>query len=139
MFPPLHLYSFQIIAKLIIIFFQLFKINKNIQDTLSLCVSRNGTKKSGTTYRCTSLLSTGGSPMSFMSFVNFSQFNLDFHEFRNCLMLIFMNSFLLKKTTVTFSGQLLSFISCILSIMPFFFSLQPLLLLQAGYPCRKSD
>ncbi len=35
--------------------------------------------------------------MSFMSFVNFSQFNLDFHEFRNCLMLIFMNSFLLKK------------------------------------------
>ena len=23
--------------------------------------------------------------MSFMSFVNFSQFNLDFHEFRNCL------------------------------------------------------
>ena len=71
MFPPLHLYSFQIIAKLIIIFFQLFKINKNIQDTLSLCVSRNGTKKSGTTYRCTSLLSTGGSPMSFMSFVNF--------------------------------------------------------------------
>ena len=139
MFPPLHLYSFQIIAKLIIIFFQLFKINKNIQDTLSLCVSRNGTKKSGTTYRCTSLLSTGGSPMSFMSFVNFSQFNLDFHEFRNCLMLIFMNSFLLKKTTVTFSGQLLSFISCTISIMPFFFSLQLLLLLQAGYPCRKSD
>ena len=85
MFPPLHLYSFQIIAKLIIIFFQLFKINKNIQDTLSLCVSRNGTKKSGTTYRCTSLLSTGGSPMSFMSFVNFSQFNLHFHEFRNYL------------------------------------------------------
>ena len=82
MFPPLHLYSFQIIAKLIIIFFQLFKINKNIQDTLSLCVSRNGAKKSGTTYRCTSLLSTGGSPMSFMSFVNFSQFNLHFHEFR---------------------------------------------------------
>ena len=139
MFPPLHLYSFQIIAKPIIIFFQLFKINKNIQDTLSLCVSRNGTKKSGTTYRCTSLLSTGGSPMSFMSFVNFSQFNLDFHEFRNCLMLIFMNSFLLKKTTVTFSGQLLSFISCTISIMPFFFSLQLLLLLQAGYPCRKSD
>ena len=139
MFPPLHLYSFQIIAKLIIIFFQLFKINKNIQDTLSLCVSRNGTKKSGTTYRCTSLLSTGGSPMSFMSFVNFSQFNLDFHEFRNCLMLIFMNSFLLKKTTVTFSGQLLSFISCTISIMPFFCSLQLLLLLQVGYPCRKSD
>ena len=23
--------------------------------------------------------------MSFMSFINFSQFNLDFHEFRNCL------------------------------------------------------
>ena len=44
-----------------------------------------------------------------------------------------------KKTTVTFSGQLLSFISCIISIMPFFFSLQLLLLLQAGYPCRKSD
>ena len=138
MFPPLHLYSFQIIAKLIIIFFQLFKINKNIQDTLSLCVTRSGTKKPGTTYSCTRLLSTGGSPMSFMSFVNFSQFNLDFHEFRNCLMLIFMNSFLLKKTTVTFSGQLLSFISCTISIMPFFFSLQ-LLLLQAGYPCRKSD
>ena len=88
MFPPLHLYSFQIIAKLIIIFFQLFTINKNIQDTLSLCVSRNGTKKSGTTYRCTSLLSTGGSPMSFMSFVNFSQFNLGFYEFRNCLRLV---------------------------------------------------
>ena len=44
MFPPLHLYSFQIIAKLIIIFFQLFKINKNIQDTLPLRVTRNGTK-----------------------------------------------------------------------------------------------
>ena len=26
--------------------------------------------------------------MSFMSFVNFSQFNLDFHEFRNCLRLV---------------------------------------------------
>ena len=130
---------FQIIAKLLLLFFQLFKIDKNIQDTLSLCVTRSGTKKPGTTYSCTRLLSTGGSPMSFMSFVNFSQFNLDFHEFRNCLMLIFMNSFLLKKTTVTFSGQLLSFISCTISIMPFFFSLQLLLLLQAGYPCRKSD
>ena len=89
MFPPLHLYSFQIIAKLIIIFFQLFKINKNIQDTLSLCVSRNGTKKSGTTYRCTSLLSTNRTcsilahPVFSQAFVNFSQFNLDFHEFRN--------------------------------------------------------
>jgi hypothetical protein len=49
----------------------LFKINKNIQDTLSLRVARSGTKKPGTTYRCTSLLSTGGSPVSFMSFVNF--------------------------------------------------------------------
>ena len=26
--------------------------------------------------------------MSFMSFVNFSQFNLGFHEFRNCLRLV---------------------------------------------------
>ena len=152
--------------------FQLFKINKNIQDTLSLCVTRNGTAHSSQYFAnsfiicfadrnlltleslshglcskctdlieksCTCLLRTGGSPMSFMSFVNFSQFNLVFHEFRNCLMLIFMNSFLLKKTTVTFSGQLLSFISCTISIMPFFFSLQLLLLLQAGYPCRKSD
>ena len=139
MFFLFFMLIFQIIAKLLILFFQLFKINKNIQDTLSLCVTRSGTKKPGTTYSCTRLLSTGGSPMSFMSFVNFSQFNLDFHEFRNCLMLIFMNSFLLKKTTVTFSGQLLSFISCTISIMPFFFSLQLLLLLQAGYPCRKSD
>jgi len=40
------------------IFFKLFKINKNIQDTLSLRVARSGTKKPGTTYRCTSLLST---------------------------------------------------------------------------------
>ena len=64
MFPPLHLYSFQIIAKLIIIFFQLFKINKNIQDTLPLCVTRNGTKKPDTTYRCICLLSAGGSPTS---------------------------------------------------------------------------
>ena len=78
----------QTIVKLLIIFFQLFKINKNIQDTLSLCVTRNGTKKPGTTYSCTCLLRTGGSPMSFMSFVNFSQFNLDFHEFRNCLRLV---------------------------------------------------
>ena len=29
------------------------------------------------------LLRTGGSPMSFMSFVDFSQFNSHFHEFRN--------------------------------------------------------
>jgi len=43
---------------------KLFKINKNIQDTLSLCVTRSG------------------SPMSFMSFVDFSQFNLRFCEFR---------------------------------------------------------
>ena len=71
--------------KLLILFFQLFKINKNIQDPLSLCVTRNGTKKVGTTYSCTYLLRTGGSPMSFMSFVNFSQFNLHFHEFRNYL------------------------------------------------------
>ena len=71
--------------KPILVFFQLFKINKNIQDTLSLCVAHNGTKKPGTTYLCTSLLSTGGSPVSFLSFVNFSQFNLHFHEFRNCL------------------------------------------------------
>ena len=35
--------------------------------------------------RCTCLLRTGGSPMSFMSFVNFSQLNLDFYEFRNYL------------------------------------------------------
>ena len=139
MFFLFFMLIFLIIAKLLLLFFQLFKINKNIQDTLSLCVTRNGTKKPVTTYSCTCLLRTGGSPMSFMSFVNFSQFNLDFHEFRNCLMLIFMNSFLLKKTTVTFSGQLLSSISCTISIMPFFFSLQLLLLLQAGYPCRKSD
>ena len=31
--------------------------------------------------RCTCLLRTGGSPMSFMSFVNFSQFNLHFVSF----------------------------------------------------------
>jgi hypothetical protein len=66
----------------------LFKINKNIQDTLSLRVARSGTKKPGTTYRCTSLLSTNRTcsilahPVSFMSFVNFSQFNLGFYEFR---------------------------------------------------------
>jgi len=51
----------------------------------------------------------------------------------------FLYAYFYKKTTVTFSGQLLSFISCTISIMPFFFSLQLLLLLQAGYPCRKSD
>ena len=39
---------------------ELWKINKNIQDTLSLRVARSGTKKS----------------VSFMSFVNSSQFNL---------------------------------------------------------------
>ena len=104
--------------KLFILFFQLFKINKNIQDTLSLCVTRNGTAHSSQYFAnsfkicfadrnlltleslshglcskctdlieksCTCLLRTGGSPMSFMSFVNFSQFNLDFHEFRNYL------------------------------------------------------
>jgi len=65
----------------------LFKIDKNIQDTLSLRVARNGTKKPATTYRCTCLLSAGGSPVSFMSFVNFSQFILGFYEFRNYLFL----------------------------------------------------
>ena len=108
----------QIIAKLLLLFFQLFKINKNIQDTLSLCVTRSGTAHSSQYFAnsfkicfadrnlltleslshglcskctdlieksCTCLLSTGGSPMSFMSFVNFSQFNLAFHEFRNYL------------------------------------------------------
>ena len=63
--------------------FKLFKTNKNIQDTLSLCVTRNGAKKLGTTCSCTYLLRTGGSPMSFMSFVDFSQFYLCFDEFRN--------------------------------------------------------
>ena len=124
MFPPLHLYSFQIIAKLIIIFFQLFKINKNIQDTLSLCVTRNGTAHSsqyfansfkicfadrnlltleslshGLCSKCTDLIeksctcllrtnrtcSISAHPVFSQTFVNFSQFNLDFHEFRNCL------------------------------------------------------
>jgi len=65
----------------------LFKINKNIQDTLPLRVARNGTKKPVTTYRCACLLSAGGSPVSFMSFVNFSQFILGFYEFRNYLFL----------------------------------------------------
>ena len=51
MFTPklLHVNSFivkLIIAKLLVIFFELFKINKNIQDTLSLRVTRSGTKKS---------------------------------------------------------------------------------------------
>jgi len=63
----------------------LFKINKNIQDTLSLRVARSGTKKPVTTDSRSCLLRTGGSPVSFMSFVNFSQFNLVFYEFRNCL------------------------------------------------------
>ena len=67
------------------IFFKLFKINKNIQDTLSLRVARSGTKKPDTTYRCIRLLSAGGSPVSFMSFVNFSQFNLGFYKFRKRL------------------------------------------------------
>ena len=35
--------------------FKLFKTNKNIQDTLSLCVTRNGAKKLGTTCSCTYL------------------------------------------------------------------------------------
>ena len=111
----------QTIVKLLIIFFKLFKINKNIQDTLSLCVTRNGTAHSSQYFAnsfkicfadrnlltleslshglcskctdlieksCTCLLRTGGPPMSFMSFVNFSQFNLGFHEFRNCLRLV---------------------------------------------------
>ena len=38
--------SCQTIVKLLIIFFKLFKINKNIQDTLSICVTRNGTAHS---------------------------------------------------------------------------------------------
>jgi len=76
----------------------LFKINKNIQDTLSLCVTRNGTKKPVTTYSCTCLLRTGGSPMSFMSFVNFSQFNLRYVELHNYLIFylqchIYFNTF----------------------------------------------
>ena len=116
MFFLFFMLIFQIIVKLLLLFFQLFKIDKNIQDTLSLCVTRSGTKKPGTTYSCTRLLSTGGSPMSFMSFVNFSQFNLDFHEFRNCLMLIFMNSFLLKKQQSPSPGN-----CCFLS--PAFFQL----------------
>ena len=33
---------------------------------------------------CTCLLSTDRSPVFSQAFVNFSQFNLDFHEFRNC-------------------------------------------------------
>ena len=66
--------------------FKLFKINKNMQDTLSLRVARSGTKKPDTTYSCACLLRTGGSPVSFMSFVNFSQFNLRFYEFHNCLL-----------------------------------------------------
>ena len=109
------------IAKLFILFYKLFKINKNIQDTLPLSVTRNGTAHSsqyftnsfiicfadrnlltlessshGLCSKCTDLiensrsclLRTGGSPMSFMSFVNFSQFNLGFYEFRNCLRLV---------------------------------------------------
>ena len=44
--------------------------------------------------------------MSFMSFVNFSQFNLVFHEFRNCLpsisiiinVLLFVNIFFVSAT-----------------------------------------
>ena len=40
---------------------------------------------------CTSLLSTGGSPVFSQSFVNFSQFNLGFREFRNYLMCHIIN------------------------------------------------
>ena len=39
----------------------------------------------------TCLLSTDRSPVSFMSFVNFSQFNLGFREFRNYLMCHIIN------------------------------------------------
>ena len=52
-----------------------------VQNTLSLRVTRSGTKKPDTTYSCIRLLSTGGSPVSFMFFVNFSQFDLDFMSF----------------------------------------------------------
>ena len=61
--------------------------NQTFGDTLPLRVARSGTKKPDTTYRCISLLSAGGSPVSFMSFVNFSQFILGFYEFRNYLFL----------------------------------------------------
>ena len=103
-------------AKLFVGYVELFKINKNIQDPLALCVTRSGTAHSSQYFansfeicyadrnlltlessshglcskctdlmekRCACLLSAGGSPMSFMSFVNFSQFYLRFDEFRN--------------------------------------------------------
>ena len=41
--------------------------------------------------------------MPFMSFVNFSQFNLDFHEFRNCLRLVWR---FLKKICKIFGESL---------------------------------
>ncbi len=68
-------------------FFQLFKINKNIQDTLSLRVTRSGTKKPDTTYSCIRLLSTGGSPSVFHVFCQFFTIRFRFYEFRNCLIL----------------------------------------------------
>ena len=76
-------------AKLIRLCLKLFKINKNIQDTLPLCVTRSGAKKPITTYSRTCLLRTNRTcsisahPVFSQAFVNFSQFNLDFHEFRN--------------------------------------------------------
>ena len=104
------------------LYFKLFKINKNIQDTLPLCVTRSGTAHSsqyfansfkicfadrnlltleslshGLCSKCTDLIeksctcllrinrtcSISAHPVFSQAFVNFSQFNLDFHEFRN--------------------------------------------------------
>ena len=57
-------------AKLLLVILKLFKIDKILENTLSLRVAGNGTKK----------------PVAFsQAFVNFSQFNLGFHEFRNYL------------------------------------------------------
>ena len=72
---------------------KLFKINKIFENTLSLRVAGNGTKKPATTYSCTCLLRTNrmcsisAHPVFSQAFVNFSQFNLDFHEFRNYLLI----------------------------------------------------
>ena len=47
---PCHLNIVAAIAKLILLFFQLFKINKIFENTLPLRVAGNGTKKPVTTY-----------------------------------------------------------------------------------------
>jgi len=64
-------------AKLLLRLFQLFKINKIFENTLSLRVAGNGTKKQS--QRLLYLpSSTDRSPVFSQAFVNFSQFNFGF-------------------------------------------------------------